>query len=232
MRRRSSAANADNINKARQNPDLESEETLLYAEKKKPSKSKIEITKVQRQVAPPVQPESTPIPTSLGQSDSEVAIDLKQTKKSTTQSKNRKKIESIERIKNRKNLVTDESDQEHSADKENPNAHKAVKSRKRDKITDESDQEQSAKGLKSRDHNRRRHEFKVPAVPPLIFNADKDSAAASTCTNKPSAMSMQTQTTTRIKKSESFNTSTIVQCNTSTIVQEKQQLTSATSRDG
>jgi hypothetical protein len=60
----------------------------------------------------------------------------------------------------RKIEVTDESDQEHSAEKENiPKSPKAAKSRKKDKTTDESDQEQStksskSKGLKSRDLNK------------------------------------------------------------------------------
>jgi hypothetical protein len=72
------------------------------------------------------------------------------------------------------------------------------------------------------------HHYGNPSVK-LKRNLNEPTAA---CTNKSSAMSMQTQTTPRIKKSESFNTSTIVQCTTSTIVQEKQQLTSATSRDG
>lgn len=45
--------------------------------------------------------------------------------------------------------------------------------------------------------------------------------------NKSANTNTQTQTTPHatLKKSESFNTSTIVQCTTSTIVQEKQQLT-------
>ena len=54
-------------------------------------------------------------------------------------------------LKRKTNKVTDESDQETSAEKENiPKSYKAAKSRKTDKATDESDQEQSTKSSKSK----------------------------------------------------------------------------------
>jgi hypothetical protein len=174
---------------------------------------------VQRQVAPPVQPESTPIPTSLGQSDSEVAIDLKQTKKSPKQSKNRKKIESIDEVdelqlrfaqSNIKSLKR--KNRGHSAEKENPNAHKAVKSRKTGRVKDESAKSSKSKGLVSRDLNMRSSSDlstqlnSITAVNKLEGNPKADSSnLSSNSVNQLSAQSHLSSTIVNSSSNNSFN---------------------------